>query len=83
MRNVFRHDIVFLLLLKQFSEELGVEQVDQHVRQLSKGAGVCAEELPWVALPVKKKIGYLKMSGRPRRSCTATDISLPMRRRAS
>ena len=57
---VFTHDIVFLLLLKQFSEELGVEQVDQHVRQLSKGAGVCAEELPWVALPVKKKIGYLK-----------------------
>ena len=57
---IFTHDIVFLLLLKQFSEELGVEQVDQHVRQLSTGAGVCAEELPWVALPVKKRIGYLK-----------------------
>ena len=57
---VFTHDIVFLLLLKQFSEEQGVEQLDQHVRQLSKGAGVCAEELPWVSLPVKKKIGFLK-----------------------
>jgi len=57
---VFTHDIVFLLLLKQFSEEEGVEQLDQHVKQLSKGAGVCAEEMPWVALPVKKKIGYLK-----------------------
>jgi len=57
---VFTHDIVFLLLLKQFSEEKGVEQLDQHVRQLSKGAGVCTEELPWVALPVRKKIGYLK-----------------------
>lgn len=57
---VFTHDIVFLLLLKQFSEEQDVEQLDQHVRQLSKGAGVCAEELPWVALSVKKKIGYLK-----------------------
>ena len=57
---VFTHDVVFLLLLKQFAEEQGVEQLDQHVRQLSKGAGVCAEELPWVALPVKKKIGYLK-----------------------
>ena len=56
---VFTHDIVFLLLLKQFSEELGVEQLDQHVRQLSKGACVCAEELPWVALSIKKKIGYL------------------------
>jgi energy-coupling factor transporter ATP-binding protein EcfA2 len=57
---VFTHDVVFLLLLKQFSEELEVEQFDQHVRFLSKGAGVCSEELPWVALPIKKKIGYLK-----------------------
>ena len=57
---VFTHDVVFLLLLKQFAEEQGVEQLDQHVRQLSKGAGVCAEELPWVAMPVKKKVGYLK-----------------------
>ena len=29
-------------------------------RQLSKGAGVCTEDLPWVAMPAKKKIGYLK-----------------------
>jgi energy-coupling factor transporter ATP-binding protein EcfA2 len=57
---VFTHDVVFLLLLKQFAEELNIEQFDQHIRQLSKGAGVCEEELPWVALPVKKKIGQLK-----------------------
>ena len=57
---VFTHDVVFLLLLKQFAEEEGVEQLDQHVRQMSKGAGVCAEALPWVAMPIKKKIGYLK-----------------------
>lgn len=57
---VFTHDVVFLLLLKQFAEEMGVEQFDQYVRFLSKGAGVCSEELPWVALPIKKKIGYLK-----------------------
>lgn len=57
---VFTHDVVFLLSLRQYAEELGVEPLDQHVRHLSKGAGVCAEELPWVALPVKKKIGYLK-----------------------
>ena len=57
---VFTHDVVFLLLLKQFADELTVEHLDQHVRFLSKGAGVCSEELPWVALPIKKKIGYLK-----------------------
>ncbi len=58
---VFTHDVVFLLSLRQYAEELGVEPLDQHVRHQSKGAGVCAEELPWVALPVKKKIGYLNI----------------------
>ena len=58
---VFTHDIVFLLLLKQFSKEQGIEQLDQYVRHLvAIGAGVCDEELPWVALPVKKKIRFLK-----------------------
>jgi energy-coupling factor transporter ATP-binding protein EcfA2 len=57
---VFTHDVVFLLMLKQLAKELNVEQSDQHVRYLPNGAGVCTEELPWVALPVKKKIGYLK-----------------------
>jgi energy-coupling factor transporter ATP-binding protein EcfA2 len=56
---VFTHDVVFLLSLRQYAEEMGVGLLDQHVRHQSKGAGVCAEELPWVALPVKKKIGYL------------------------
>ena len=57
---VFTHDVVFLLALKQYAEESSVEPLDQHVRRQSKGAGVCAEELPWVAMPVKGKIGYLK-----------------------
>jgi energy-coupling factor transporter ATP-binding protein EcfA2 len=57
---VFTHDVVFLLALKQLSEQNSIEPLDQHVRRQSKGAGVCSEELPWVAMPVKGKIGYLK-----------------------
>ena len=57
---VFTHDVVFLLALREYAEQQGVSQLDQHIRQLSRRAGVCADELPWVALPVKKKIGYLK-----------------------
>ena len=57
---VFTHDIVFLLLLKKLAEDEGVPQHDQHVRHLAKGAGVCAEELPWVALKVSKRIGHLR-----------------------
>ena len=56
----FTHDIVFLLLLRQFADQQGVERLDQHVRQLQIGAGVCDAELPWVALPVRKRIGFLK-----------------------
>ena len=57
---VFTHDIVFLLLLRQYADLQGVERLDQHVRQLQNGAGVCDAELPWVALSVKKRIGFLK-----------------------
>ncbi len=57
---VFTHDIVFLLQLRQKADEATVEQLDQHVRRLGTGAGFCSEELPWVALPTKKKIGHLK-----------------------
>ena len=57
---VFTHDIVFLLQLKEVAEEAEVEQRDQHVRNLPGGAGVCAEELPWVALKVKSRVGHLR-----------------------
>lgn len=57
---VFTHDVVFLLWLKQFAVEQQVQQLDQHIRQLAAGSGVCADELPWVAMPIKAKIGHLK-----------------------
>ena len=57
---VFTHDVVFLLQLKAFAEEEEVEQRDQHVRNLPGGAGVCAEDLPWVALKVKSRVGHLR-----------------------
>lgn len=57
---VFTHDVVFLLAIKNLAHELDVDQADQHVRNLSNGAGVCIDELPWVALKVKSRIGHLK-----------------------
>ena len=57
---VFTHDVVFLLQLKEVAEEEEVEQRDQHVRNLPGGAGVCAEELPWVALKVRSRVGHLR-----------------------
>ena len=57
---VFTHDIAFLLMLKQLSGGESIDHLDQHVRQLPIGAGICSEELPWVAMPVNKRIGYIK-----------------------
>lgn len=59
---VFTHDVVFLLALKQFAEQNNIQPLDQHVRRQLNGAGVCREELPWLAMRVKDKIGYLKNS---------------------
>ena len=57
---VFTHDVVFLLRLKELAEEEDVEQLDQHVRNLPGGAGVCAGELPWVALKVRSRVRHLR-----------------------
>ena len=57
---VFTHDVVFLLALKQFAEQTDVQPLDQHIRRQVNGAGVCREELPWLAMRVKDKIGFLK-----------------------
>lgn len=56
---VFTHDVVFLLRLKELAEEEEIEQSDQHVRNLPGGAGICAEELPWVALKVRSRVSHL------------------------
>ena len=56
---VFTHDIVFLLALHKYAEEQRVESYDQHLRRERLGAGVCEEELPWVAMKVSKRIGVL------------------------
>lgn len=60
---VFTHDIYFLMQLRRYAEEMDVEALGQHIRNFAAiGAGVCAEELPWPALSVNKKIGFLRKS---------------------
>ncbi len=58
---VFTHDLLFLKLLKDGSEQKGVECGHQYVRYSEgQGAGVCSTELPWVAMGVKERIGVLR-----------------------
>ena len=56
---VFTHDIVFLHGLRELAEQEEVEMLDQYIRQSSNGAGVCEDELPWVAMRVNERIKFL------------------------
>ena len=59
---VFTHDIVFLLRLREIAAQEDVEKLDQHVRHMQIGAGICDDELPWIAMSVRKRISSLKNS---------------------
>ena len=56
---VFTHDIVFLLALVDKAEELGVKLEHQCLRREKIGAGLSSQELPWIAMKVKGRIGHL------------------------
>jgi energy-coupling factor transporter ATP-binding protein EcfA2 len=59
---VFTHDLVFLHGLLGSAEKLGIEPVLSHFIRGAQGAGVSLDGVPWVAMPVKKRIGYLKQA---------------------
>ncbi|MCK4497197.1 MAG: AAA family ATPase, partial [Candidatus Aenigmarchaeota archaeon] len=57
---VFTHDIVFLLALKKLAEDIGVSYNHQYLQRHNSEAGICSQDLPWVAKNIKERIGYLK-----------------------
>ena len=57
---VFSHDIVFLFELQNQAEKADVDLKHQYVHRDQEGAGRSRDRLPWDAMPVRKRIGYLK-----------------------
>ena len=57
---VFTHDVVFLLALDKAATSIGASIMHQYLRRDSAHAGLTARRLPWVAMPVKKRIGHLR-----------------------
>jgi hypothetical protein len=58
---VFTHDAVFLLFLIEQAEKAGAAVAQAHLTRGSGGSsGVCSEGPPWLAMPVKSRIGALK-----------------------
>jgi hypothetical protein len=57
---VFTHDLLFLRLLLDESDRLGVPFENQYVRREGQ-AGICSPDLPWLAMPIKERTGKLKV----------------------
>lgn len=57
---VFTHDIVFLLALVEHAEKLELDLKHQHLRRVPASAGLTDQRLPWAAMKVRDRIGYLK-----------------------
>jgi hypothetical protein len=56
---VFTHDLLFLRLLMEESRQQSIDCKNQYVRREGQ-AGICSPDLPWVAMPVKDRIGRLR-----------------------
>lgn len=56
---VFTHDIVFLLVLAEKAEELGVQLKNQYLRRGQAVAGLSSQQLPQAAMKVRDRIGHL------------------------
>jgi hypothetical protein len=56
---VFTHDLLFLRQLIDESKQQSIDCKHQYVRRDGQ-AGICLPDLPWVAMPVKDRIGRLR-----------------------
>ncbi|MEI6835409.1 MAG: AAA family ATPase [Candidatus Falkowbacteria bacterium] len=57
---IFTHDIVFLLDLQNYADIESVDCVSKSMRRNVDKIGIINPDLPWIALDVKKKVGYIK-----------------------
>lgn len=57
---VFTHDLVFLKCLLAEAERQKAACGRQYIRRDGAASGLCSEDLPWVAMGVKDRIGVLR-----------------------
>lgn len=56
---IFTHDIVFLLALEHEARVQQVPMKNQTLMRVGNAAGICDQELPWLAMTVEKRIRHL------------------------
>lgn len=57
---IFTHDIAFFIRLKIFAETKGIPYGFTTLRNTGGNPGVISPDLPWIAQPVKQRIGTLR-----------------------
>jgi energy-coupling factor transporter ATP-binding protein EcfA2 len=57
---IFTHDIAFFIRLKIFAETKGIPYGFTTLRNIGGNPGVISPDLPWIAQPVKQRIGTLR-----------------------
>jgi hypothetical protein len=57
---VFTHDIAFLRMLIDKGSRAGIKLEHQYLRRDGSFSGLSSQELPWVAMPLKERIGRLR-----------------------
>ena len=57
---ILTHDLSFLFYLQTYAEKNSIPHVAVSIRKNGDKVGVIKQELPWLALKVKSKVGYLR-----------------------
>jgi len=57
---ILTHDLVFLHVLLEAAKRYNLKPTVSHMIRETRGAGISLDGVPWVAMSVKKRIGYLK-----------------------
>jgi hypothetical protein len=57
---ILTHDLVFLHVLLEAATKINLKPEVSHMIREARGSGINLDGVPWVAMPVKKRIGYLK-----------------------
>lgn len=57
---IFTHDLTFLLSLQSRSEKESIECRSTKISKIQNTTGIVENDLPWIGMLVKKRIGYLK-----------------------
>jgi AAA domain len=57
---IFTHDVVFLFMLNKYAQAEGVPVMECSLRRGVSRHGIPAEGPPWVAMPVRRRIGFLR-----------------------